>query len=122
MVDAEYVNRGSHLLLTLQDGQLLMIDAYRFTEEKIMDFYGEPAETTMLDQKHLLVRSNKNVLALFRQGWDEDLSQEFQKEYEIKLEEGDHYVATLECVLVFRRNAGIEVYSRTPVEVRPEWP
>lgn len=62
----------------------------------------------MIDEKHILVRSNKNVLVLYKQGWDEDAnSKEFTKIYEIKLEDGDNYLANLENLLVFKRNGQI---------------
>jgi hypothetical protein len=71
VVDLEYVNRGAQILLTCADGLIYLLDAYRFTEEKVLEFYGEPAEARMVDEKHMLVRSNKNALVLFKRGWDE---------------------------------------------------
>jgi hypothetical protein len=42
--------------------------------------------------------------------------------YEIRLEDGDHYVANLENILVFKRNAQMEVYSHVPMEIPADWP
>ena len=77
----------------------------------------------MVHEKHMLVRSNKNVLVIYKRGWDEDAnSKEFAKLYEIKLEDGDHYLANLENLLVFKRNGQIELYSHVPIEINPDWP
>jgi hypothetical protein len=35
----------------------------------------------MIDQKHLIVKSDKKTLSYFEQGWDEDGSREFIKKY-----------------------------------------
>lgn len=77
----------------------------------------------MIDEKHLLTKSSKNVLGFYERGWDEDEnSKEFQKRYEIKLDEGDKYVATLKNILVFKKNAVIEVYSHTPSQIAGDLP
>lgn len=36
-----------------------------------MEFYGEINEVQLLDMKHLLIRSTKNVLYLYKREWKE---------------------------------------------------
>lgn len=72
VVDLEYINRGAHILFTCIDGMVYLLDAYRFQEEKILEFYGEPSEVKMIDEKHMLVKSNKNLLSFYKRGWDDD--------------------------------------------------
>lgn len=40
VVDLEYINRGAQILITCIDGMVYLVDAYRFQEEKILEFYG----------------------------------------------------------------------------------
>lgn len=58
------------MLISCSDGMIFLVDSYSFREEKILEFYGEPIESKMIDDKHLTVRSSKNTLSFYESGWD----------------------------------------------------
>lgn len=72
VVDIEYTPKGDKLIITCNDGIIYLLDTYSFMEEQILEFYGQPIEAKMIDEKHLLVKSDKKTLTYFEQGWDEE--------------------------------------------------
>lgn len=92
--EVRYISRGEKIIVVCNDGNIYLVDSYTFVQTKLMDFYGEVSEADMLDERHLLLKSAKHMLCLFRKTSEEDASQlEFTKLYEIKIEDGDLYHA-----------------------------
>ena len=100
-----------------------LLDAYSFQEEALLQISGEVSEATMVDSHHMLLRSAKGILTYYARGFEDDPNdRDFQKQYEVRLEEGDCYWADLTHLVVFRKRAVIEVYAHTPQEIDPRLP
>jgi hypothetical protein len=110
VAEVKYVGGGELILLGCSDGLIHLIDAYTFEERVLMNFYGELADADLIDQRHLLVRSTRNGLHLFKRDGDDGEGKEFAKLYEVKLEEGDLYQADNRQIVVFRKRGKIELY------------
>ena len=55
----------------------------------------------------MLLKSTKNILSWWAK---EDLG-EWQKQYDVRLEEGDCYCADLKNLIIVRRKARLELYT-----------
>ena len=111
VTEAKYIGRGQKIVICTSDGVVHLIDSYRFTEEIVIDFYGEICEMDLIEEKEIMIlRNNKNGLYVYRRN-EEDEKREFVKNYEMKLEDGDLYHFDEKRLVVFRRKGIIEVYS-----------
>jgi len=56
----------------------------------------------------MLVRSSKNILSFYERGFDDsETRSQFKKKYEVKLEDNDHYCATLQNLVILRKDATV---------------
>lgn len=57
---------GESLILSMNDNSIHLIDSYRLTDRKIMEFYGEVKELNHATEYILTIKSTKNLLNIFR--------------------------------------------------------
>lgn len=47
--DVRYVGRGEKMIVACSDGAIYLLDSFTFSQTKLIDFYGEITDVSMID-------------------------------------------------------------------------